>query len=219
MKLFDNIKSLRDREKGRRAFIMANGPSLLNHELSRCKNDVIIGMNATSILQDEFDFKMDYYCVSDRRFLLDIEKKKHAQDFVSGETICVFREELRGMIEKDKLYYTRSIGRDGFSFNLNNGFFFGSTTVLLAMQLAAYIGCNKIYLLGVDMQYKSESPRFYKEEVPQIEDSTIGIQIHNYLNARKALSLKGIELFSCSQYSLARPYIPYVCFDSLFSDY
>lgn len=213
--LFNSIRKLKGKERGRRAFVLANGPSVKYHDLSKCGNDVLIGMNASTVLQDKHEIEIDYYCVSDRRFLLHSEKVKFATDYLKEKTVCVYREELKDLTEKDKTFFCRSLGRDGFSHDLSHGFYFGCSTTIMCIQLASYLGCNEIYLLGVDLQYKNESPRFYSEGSIQIEDSFLSVQLMNFITARKALEKKGVKLSICSANSLARPYVPFVDFESL----
>ncbi|WP_217449828.1 hypothetical protein [Cupriavidus taiwanensis] len=112
----------------------------------------------------------------------------------------------------------RALKRDGYSRDLSAGYHFGCTTTMLAIQLAGYLGCTEIYLLGVDLRYSPEQPRFYAEDEPQLEDSFTSVQIWNIANAYRALESAGIKLFNCSQNSLLRPYVPTVVFDSLFCD-
>jgi len=216
MRFLSPIRKLKGIKKGERAFIIANGPSVLEYDLEKCNGDVTIGINAATVLQRSNNIIFDYYCVSDRRFLTNLDKAKFSTSYVNKSTTCVYREELSDLVSNKNAYFVRALGRDGFSFDLQHGFFFGCSTTILAVQLAAYIGCSKIYLLGVDLHYKSESPRFYTENVPQIEDSFTSVQIHNMILARKALFAKNVELYTCSGYSLIRPYLKYIDFDSIF---
>jgi len=41
-----------------------------------------------------------------------------------------------------------------FSGECHERVFFGGTVTYLSMQLAAYVGCNPIYLIGMDMSYR-----------------------------------------------------------------
>jgi len=216
MRFLSPIRKLKGTKIGERAFIIANGPSVLECDLEKCKGDVTIGLNAASVLQRSNNITFDYYCVSDRRFLTNPDKAKFFTSYINESTACIYREELSDLVSNKNVFFVRSLGRDGFSFELHHGFFFGCSTTMLAIQLAAYIGCSEIYLLGVDLHYKSESPRFYTENVPQIEDSFTSVQIHNMILARKALFAKNIELYTCSRYSLIRPYLKYIDFDSTF---
>lgn len=219
MKTSKSVRSLKNKEKGRRAFILANGPSINKENLSLLKNELTIGMNASTLLEEKYDFTTDYYVVSDTRFITHPEKIRFATHMLAPKTTRVFREELKehddpSLIERTS--YVKALKRDGFSENLAAGFFFGCTTTMLAIQLAYYLGASEIYLLGCDLRYSNESPRFYKEESPQLEDSFTSVQIWNIANASTFLASKGKKLINCSERSFLSPHIEYASFDSLF---
>ena len=121
------IKNLKDKEAGKTIFIVANGPSILEQDLSFLENEVVIGMNGTPFIENKLKFSSDYYVLSDVRFLQDPHKFECATTMLNKKTIRVFRKELENIdaLEyKDKTYYIQSLGRDGFSFDLNKGFYF-----------------------------------------------------------------------------------------------
>ncbi len=218
-KLFNSIVKLQNIEHGRRAFIIANGPSINDYELSKIKKDVIIGMNASTLLQENIGRNHDYYCVSDLRFVRHSEKVRFATELVDKKTVRVFREEIKKVVPDTfggTTFFVSALGRDGFSFDLRQGFFFGGSTTMLCLQLAYYLGCKKIYLLGVDLRYSSDKMRFYKEKIPQLDDSHISAQIKNIYDAYCFLRDKNTELYVCGEKSYLRPYIPFVTFGSLF---
>jgi hypothetical protein len=210
-------KSLKGNENGRRAFILGNGPSIIKEDLAKLKGELIIGMNASTILEKEFGFFQNYYCISDSRFLCHPEKRMWGTSELDKNTIRVLRGDLIDLDDpnlKKSTYYTPHLKRDGFSYNVEVGFYYGCTTTMLAIQLAAHLGCSEIYLLGVDLRYRHESPRFYKESKPQLEDAFTSVQIWNIANAAKILSNSGCRLISCSEKSLLRPYLPYFSLES-----
>jgi hypothetical protein len=212
-----DILTLKNKEAGRRAFVVANGPSILDHDLARLDGELVIGMNATTFLSRDRGFAMPYYVVSDQRFLNHPEKRPLATSQLDPATIRVLRADLEGDDPSlaERTAYVPAISRDGFSWNLQLGFFFGCTTSLLAVQLAAWLGASKIYVLGMDLNYPPDQPRFYKETLPELEDAFVSVQIHNTVNACRELATKGIDLVSCSPHSMLRPYIPYAKFESV----
>jgi hypothetical protein len=219
MKTIKSITSLRNRELGKRAFILANGPSILEENLSFLKDEITIGMNASTILESKYDFQTDYYVLSDTRFITHPEKAHFATTSLNSQTVRIFREELRELDDKNlpnKTYYVPALQRDGFSKSLQSGYFFGCTTTMLAIQLAYYLGITDIYLLGCDLKYSADSPRFYKESNPQLEDSFTSIQILNISNANIILNKENKRIINCSKNSFLRPYLDYEPFDSLF---
>jgi len=216
-----NINSIKNSAKGEAVFILGNGPSILNHDLSRLKERTVIGMNASTILEKRFCFTQTYHTISDNRFLCHPEKRKWGTTELHPDTIRVLRREARDIDEpelENRTFYVRSLGRDGFSHNLRSGFFFGSSTTMLAIQLAAHIGAKDIFLLGVDLRYSPENPRFYAESSPQIEDAFTSVQIMNIANASMQLEKAGKRIFNCSHKSFLRPYLPFMEFDKASMD-
>lgn len=210
-----SINKLKNKEAGKRCFILANGPSILKEDLSLLKDEIVIGMNASTILEKGFVQK--YYVVSDLRFLSHPEKRKYGTTELNKKTIRVFRKELKEIDDHiPNTFYVPSLGKNGFSFNLKDGFYFACTTTMLAIQLAYHIGCTEIYILGVDLTYSKDNPRFYKETNPQLEDANTSVQIYNIANAYSVLKDKNVKLFNCSENSLLRPYIPYKSFKEIF---
>lgn len=207
------IKGLKNREVGKDIYIVANGHSANNKDvIDKLKGNVVIGMNATPLLTQKYGLHIDYYTVSDERFLRDKEKHKIATEMLHDHTVRVFRSELikhDAPTYIDSTYYVRSLGRDGFSFNLANGFYFGCTTTMFSIQLASYLGAKNIYLVGVDLQYPRDKPRFYAEREPAPIDNFTCVQIKNIRDAYKKLKYKNIGLFNCSKNSLLKPYIPF----------
>lgn len=213
------IKKLKNKYKGRRCFILANGPSILNHDLNKLNGEIVIGMNASTLLEKKYNFKHTFYTVSDLRFLNNPDKIDYCTKLVSEDTVKVFRSELSEYYPAEfskNTIYVQALERDGFSPNLASGYFYGCTTAMLAIQLAYYIGCTRIYILGVDLTYSSEQPRFYFEEKTQLEDSFTSVQIKNIHHAYLFAKEKGVQIFNCNESSMIRNYIPFNAYDSLF---
>ncbi|WP_315360846.1 hypothetical protein [Neisseria bacilliformis] len=205
----NDIRKLKDKEKGRRCFILANGPSINNYDLSGLKSEITIGINASTLLEEKFGFIQSYYVVSDKRFF-DVEMKRQLATYkLSKNTIKIFRKEIIELYPSDidNVYYVPALERDGFSFDLSRGYHYGCTTVMLAIQLAYYLGIMEIYLLGIDLVYNQDNSRFYPENEIQIDDSRSSVQIFNIVNADLALREKGGVIYNTNPNSLIRNYL------------
>lgn len=216
--MFKTIRSQKNRLKGEDIYILGNGPSIKNEDLSLLKGKHSIGMNASPLLEKEFGFVSEYYTVSDMRFLGHPDKRKMAMEMLNHETVRVFRKELREIDERslpNETYYIESLGKNGFSSDLTKGFYFGASTTMLAIQLAAYLGCKRIFLMGVDLRYDGENPRFYTEDEVQEYDHFTSIQIWNIRNAYKEFMKQGREMYNCSYNSLLTPYLPFIDFNEV----
>ena len=204
-----NISKLKDLEKGQDIFIMGGAPSIMNVDLSFLANEIVIGMNGTIILEKHFSSK--YYAVSDLRFIQNKEKFDNVRKIFGQKTI-VFRRDISKFLSKEdqrKIYTTRAIGRDGFSLNLARGFFHASTTTMLAIQLASYLGAKRIFLLGVDLNYSGNKARSYDLNNSEIPDAFLSYQIKNIVNAAKVLEQYSIQLINLSENSFLKPYLDF----------
>ncbi|MER2493331.1 6-hydroxymethylpterin diphosphokinase MptE-like protein [Catenovulum sediminis] len=207
-----DIKKHKNKYLGQDVYILANGPSVYSHDLQKLKGCNVIGMNASSILEHEFGFNSQYYCVSDLRFYNNEEKRKYCTELLSPQTVKVFRSEIAELVsplDRDDTCYIKALSRDGFSTDISQGFYFGCTTTMLALQLAYYLGAKKIYLLGVDLRYSNDAPRFYVEKSVQHEDPYTSVQIKNIVEAARFLESKNVSVVNCSEFSFLRLYLPY----------
>jgi hypothetical protein len=212
-------RMLLNREFNKRAFVLGNSPSIKDHDLSRLSECLTIGLNASPLLEREHNFVSSYYCVSDTRFMADPEKKRMATSMLSGETIRVLRSGIVSQEDAEiagRTAYVTALGRDGFSFNPEAGFYFGSSTAFLALQLAVWLGCSEIVLLGCDFNYSGITPRFYSESNPAPEDILVSVQVRNIANAVRQLAMRNIAVVNCSSISMLRPFVPSCAFEKLF---
>lgn len=207
-----NPRALRNARRGERAFIIGNGPSVLEEDLGALRDELTIGMNASTLLESRFGFRSSYYTVSDRRFLAHPIKRPWGTTDLAPSTVRVLRADLREVDDQNlasRTCFVEPLGRDGFSGNLAAGFYYGCTTAMLAIQLAVHLGSREIFLLGVDLRYPSEGPRFYAEASPDVEDAFTSVQMHNIINAQTWCGRRGIGLHNCSARSFLRPYLGY----------
>lgn len=212
-------RMLLNRESKKRAFILGNSPSIRELDLSRLSESLIIGLNGSVLLEHEHKFVSSYYCVSDARFMADPEKQLMATSMLSSETIRILRS---GIVAREnaelsrRSVYLTPLGRDGFSYDLEAGFYFGSSTAFLALQLAVWLGCSEIVLLGCDFNYSGSTPRFYSESNPAPEDVLVSVQVRNIANAVVQLSKRNIAVVNCSSNSMLRPFVPSCDFEKFF---
>lgn len=218
-------KNIQTKSKDR-CFILANGPSLLSHDLSLLAGEDIISINAAPMALQKHNIKSKFYCVSDPRFLMEEKKKEiflnqlHDKDMsliVRDSVKKYLKENLHINKGLDNIFAIRSLGRDGFSKNIYHGFYFGCSTTYLAIQLAYFLKYSNVYILGLDLNYGFDNyKRFYNEEKVQEFDLLVSVQLSNYYLARKIFQDEGRGIFVCNKNSWASLYINSVDFDSLF---
>lgn len=153
-KKFQNIKKLENKFSKRPCFIMGNGPSLKLCDLSKLKDEITICSNAQYLIWDEMGFTPTFLTVEDKLVAEDRAKELN----MIKDTIKIFPFDLRYCLEKDeKTIYINFIRNYNdfpkFSDNFARIVYWGGTVSFLNLQLAYYLGCNPIYLIGFDHKY------------------------------------------------------------------
>ena len=160
------LRRLHNRYSGRRCFVIANGPSLAQMDLSCLEREITIGSNGLFLMFDKLGFLPTFYTVQDH---LVAEGFAEQINHIKG-TIKLFPRELAYCLVPDSetIYFDllpdnhqryldkhkNDNFRPKFSERLEKGAYDGCTVTYLNLQLAYYIGCRQIYLVGLDHQYQ-----------------------------------------------------------------
>lgn len=157
------LKRLRGRYSNQRCFIMGNGPSLNQMDLSLFRNEFLWGTNKCYLLYDRISWRPTFYSAVDTRVVPDI-----ANDIIKlisnyPETLFFFPVlfRMQGLIKSHPnvyWYYEQRLDEarlpDGmFSQDADNFVYAARTVSIAALQLAVYLGFNPIYLIGCDTSY------------------------------------------------------------------
>ena len=157
----ERMRQLRDQYAGRRCFVVGNGPSLSQTPLDLLANEVTIASNGIFLLFEETNFRPTFYTVEDR---LVAEDRAPAIIQLGGMT-KIFPADLRDYLKEDEetIYVDFKRGQyEGFpmfSDRLEEVVYWGGTVTFMNLQLAWYIGCREVYLVGVDHSYQRPSAR------------------------------------------------------------
>jgi hypothetical protein len=149
------LESLRGRHTGRRCFIMGNGPSLLKSDLNQLASEVTIVSNAHFLIWSDLNYVPTYLTVEDR---LVAEDRADRLRSLSGLT-KIYPFDLRTLLgppDDSTLFveFPRQYGGfPKFARDLTKRAFWGGTVSYLNLQLAAYLGCDPIVLIGFDHNY------------------------------------------------------------------
>ena len=155
------IHSLKDSKKGKRCFILGNGPSLTVDDLNMLSNEDTFAFNRIYYIFEKTDWRPTYYMCVDAGVigmnLPEIEKLNLPIVFLSE----IARSKVK--VQKANIHYIYDyskfkINRFGFdapyvSEDVSRHFCFCFTVTYDALQLAIYMGYSEIYLLGVDHNY------------------------------------------------------------------
>jgi hypothetical protein len=172
--------AFKDREAGKRGFLLGCGPSINQHDLTLLKDEVCISVS-NFFVHDDFDaIGPGYHCVSGLHppielntylaWLRDIEES-------SGDLVLVSPIKDREDIERAGVFKDREVcyaqpgatatdlKRGGLDFTRRVRSH--ETIAVLALELAIYLGLKEIYLLGFDFDYVNHigvSTHFYSED-------------------------------------------------------
>ena len=194
--------------KGERCFIIGNGPSLKQTDLTKLKGEYTFGMNRIYLLFPELGFTTTYFAsindlvieqCADEIAALSIPK------FLAWHSNRHFQRFPDDMI----FLYTTYTGQK-FSYDMTGRVWEGATVTNVALQLAFYMGFEKVILIGVDHNFTDKGQanktvvstgddpnhfdsryfgKGFRWQLPDLDTSEIG-----YKKARDAYQKAGREI-------------------------
>ncbi|GAB3940711.1 hypothetical protein GCM10028805_02930 [Spirosoma harenae] len=153
------LASLKDKYKGQRCFIIGNGPSLNNLDLTKLKNEYTFGVNAIYLNYDKMEFHPTFYVVED---YLVAEDRADEINAYSDPQLKFFGTYLSYVLKKDEKSVHMNVLRNYedsnyepmFSQNCVRYVGVGGSVTYICLQLAYYMGFEKIYMIGFDHSYR-----------------------------------------------------------------
>jgi len=209
------LTALKDIHKGKRAFIIGNGPSLRQTDLSRLRNEFTFGMNRIYLLFPELGFQTTYFVsindlvieqFADEILALSMPK------FLAWRSRRHFPAHLP-ITQLPTFLYT-SYTSPGFSADVRGRVWEGATVTNVALQLAFHMGFEQVILIGVDHNFASRgeanktvisqgddpnhfAPNYFgkgaKWQLPDLDTSEVG-----YSLAREAYRKAGHEVLDAT---------------------
>jgi len=161
------VQNFHNIHAGRRCFVIGNGPSLNQTDMSLLKDEITFGTNRIYMNFDKMGFETTYHvCVNElvvEQCASDIAALKMPK-FIGWHA----REHI-DLTPDTTFLYTRGGLRNWFFTDLTEGCWEGSTVTMVSLQLAFYMGFSEVYLVGVDHRYKFEGTP-HAAQVSQGED-------------------------------------------------
>lgn len=207
------IKEFKNSQQGKRCFIIGNGPSLRSEDLDKLVNEDCFGMNYIFKLFDKTKWRPKYYITQDKYGIpvtqindLDLKNifigsyyfRKNKPE--NTKAICFGHSSIRGKKEFK------------FSSECSDVVYDSGTVTYSALQLAAYMGYSKIYLLGMDTDFpniltadgrveikSTKSSHFYNDSNPDnIIYSEYSI-LKGYICAKKYCDAHDIKIYNATR--------------------
>lgn len=149
---------LKNKFKGKRVFLIGNGPSLNKTPLYLLKDEYIMCFNRFHIMLERLNWQPNFYATVDNLVLSDMVDEI---DDVLLKTEYVFLPDVhfRGQQyykkigDREKIYWLKQVFGQGFSAELPK-VYPGGSVIYEGFQILNYLGFKDIYFLGVDMNFK-----------------------------------------------------------------
>lgn len=208
------IEQYRDIHKDESCFIIGHGPSLRASDLDVLESNNIItfSMNLTYKLFNKTNWRPDYYVAMDRSTLdrysyFKWEENTKRKCFVADASEKFWRENQSENNIKYHSIRNMNMREVKFSGDISKRVYFGATVAYDCLQIAAYMGFKKIYLLGMDLapykqgdrsavQYSNFFELDSQEKKPQMWIDKI---LRSYLSAKKYADTQNIQIFNATR--------------------
>jgi len=148
----NRLRRFRNTHVGQRCFIIGNGPSLRNTDLTLLKNEVTFGLNRIYMNFDAMGYETTYHVTVN-----ELVVEQCAAEIARLKMPKFLGWHCRNLIDftpNTTFLYTRGGLRSWFYTDLTEGCWEGSTVTFVAIQLAYYMGFKEVVLIGVDHSYQ-----------------------------------------------------------------
>lgn len=146
----NNLLQFKDSHKGEVCYLIANGPSLNETEMSLLKDKVTFGMNRIYLLFEKMGFTTSYYtCVN------ELVLKQFSKEIGQLEMPKFLNYSQRNLFKKsDESYFIfRKLGGTEFGTDISKSINQGSTITYAALQIIYYMGFSKVVIVGLDHSF------------------------------------------------------------------
>ena len=154
----DRIKAFKNRYKGKRCFIVGNGPSLNETDLELLMDEYTFATNKIYDIFEKTNWRPSFYvCVDPIQLAENMEDIKNMPDTIKFISCRANLMDDNCYRINDKRYYVINPYVDykvEFSWEADRYITTHSTVAYVAMQLAVYMGFDEIVLLGFDHNFK-----------------------------------------------------------------
>lgn len=142
----------KDMHKGKDCFIIGNGPSLNKMDLSPLKDYHTFGLNKIFLMFDRVDLNLSYHVAVNPLVIEQSAREFEAMPCPS----FLSHAAARGIVHSlDNIYFIATGGQFTFQEQIRCEIHEGYTVTYVAMQIAYFMGFNRVFLIGVDHNFKA----------------------------------------------------------------
>ena len=144
------LRTFKNIHEGKGCFIIGNGPSINQMDLTLLRNCHTFGLNKIFLLFDHVDLDLSYH-VAVNPFVI---RQSHRQiEALSCPSFLSYRSTHKEVHPCKHIYYLMTTGGFTFGKDLEKTIHEGATVTYVAMQIAFYMGFSDIFLIGVDHNF------------------------------------------------------------------
>lgn len=186
-KNYQNIKQYHNIHKGKRCFIVANGPSLNKIDFSLLRDEITIGMNRIYLMKEQNGFEPNYLaCIDEERLV-----KPFKEDLDSLTMPCFFLFSHRKFFsQKENQCFLNGCFSPKFYKDCSKGVGSGKTVTYTVIQLAFYMGFSEVYIIGKDHSFNQSGKAGVGVEVKGDDENHF---IKNYFKVGQKWDLPDFE--------------------------
>lgn len=198
---YKELTKLKNKYAGKRCFIVATGPSMKLKFLNNLQNEYTFSMNNITKYFDKTKWRPTFYVIQDLEALEEniktIEKEKNLKILINYKFHKKIKKNKNKILfphynglhssRMDKKFITNKFSKDA-SIEVFDGY----TVTYSIMQIAYYLGFKKVYLIGVDNNFKN----------PNVNDLNFFRNINNkkdYLEDYKTWDKRMLIAYKCAK--------------------
>ncbi len=149
------LRQFKDIHAGKKCFIIGNGPSLNKMDLRPLRNEVTFGLNRIYLLFPKIGFHTNYLLTVNK---LVIEQSAHE---IADLPMPIFLSSSARHVmpfTHNVIFLKTIAGEHRFSLDPGKILWESGTVTYVALQLAYYMGFQKVILIGVDHNFVTKGP-------------------------------------------------------------
>jgi len=195
------LGNLKNKFHDKRCFIIGNGPSLNNTDLSFLKHEFSFGVNNIFYMTERNGFRPTFY-VCEAQHVIDANKEKiDTYDCEYRFFPTYFKPLLKEALSDYYFYSDMSFYMPWhplyavalFSDDCSKVLYQGQTVTYICLQLAYYLGFKEVYLIGVDFNYTIPKSSIIKGNVVVSTEHDANHFDNNYFGKGKKWILPQME--------------------------
>jgi hypothetical protein len=155
------LADFKDKHRGQRCFIIGNGPSLKQTDLTRLRDEATFGMNRIYLAFPELGFGTTYYvCINSlviEQCAEDIRKLTMPKFLSWRSRNLIPPQNASGDASiEDLIFLHTTYTGPKFTQDVRGRLWEGATVTNVTLQLAYYMGFDPVILIGVDHTYSTQ---------------------------------------------------------------